>query len=285
LLAIGVIAALGMLAGTSTAAKHHRRRPGPVRTATATDTAVADAEVATATAKCPKGSRAISGGFTVQFDGYAGLVIWESRRVSNRGWRVSATKDGVPSRVLVAYAYCRKRFPKISTKFASRSIPATKNAEAQASAACPAGKTAISGGFLLPAPNLADPMPHFNLMRQSLRDAGQSWTATASNITGDPGQSVRSEVYCAKRPKLRHVSATAPLAHNAYESATVASANCRGARKTQSGGFTTANSAGAIAGIGMLTGFRRSGKKAWSLSTTTLSLTATDTMAVDGYCA
>jgi hypothetical protein len=60
---------------------------------------------ATAVARCPAGTRVLSGGFEAPTFA-SGVLVHESRRVSRRSWRVSASSQTPATGTLGAHVYC-----------------------------------------------------------------------------------------------------------------------------------------------------------------------------------
>jgi hypothetical protein len=110
-------------------------------------TTIAQGERKSATAVCPRGTRAISGGFATTFDApYNGNIVDTSRRIGSRKWETVAahTANGPPEK-LISIAYCGDA-PRLLE--ASKTTHADDaNQVAPATATCPPGTRAVSGGF------------------------------------------------------------------------------------------------------------------------------------------
>jgi hypothetical protein len=124
-------------------------RGAPPETAvTATTTVDVDSPPTGVTAQCPNNSEAIAGGFITTYDGAAraGNIVYESRRSGDDAWRVSAvhTFTGDPTG-LTAVAYCGHA-PKLLTQFHVVQVAAGPD-PVRSDATCPAGTSAVSGGF------------------------------------------------------------------------------------------------------------------------------------------
>ena len=89
------------MATTTQAAAYCTPRPYRLRTAKASG-AVKAHQTETRTARCPEGTRVISGGASSGDSPSA--VIWYSRKYRN-GWRISVTTRAAPT-TMTAYAYC-----------------------------------------------------------------------------------------------------------------------------------------------------------------------------------
>jgi hypothetical protein len=139
-------------------------------------TLTVDSPPTSVTAQCPSNSEAIDGGFVTTYDGaeFAGNVVYESRRVGDNSWRVSAVHalNGDPTD-LTAVAYCGHA-PSLSTRSHTVQV-ATGPDPVESDATCPAGTLAVSGGF-----ESSVETGQFNLMAfpaaSELHDS-QTWSA------------------------------------------------------------------------------------------------------------
>jgi hypothetical protein len=107
-----------------------------------------------ASAKCPKGSEAVAGGFAAPgFDPtYNGRSIlpFTSKRVGNRRWKTRShnfSENGERGR-LISFAYCDTHQPGLS--FRTRIVSLRSGSPGSATARCPRGSEAVSGGFRSP---------------------------------------------------------------------------------------------------------------------------------------
>jgi hypothetical protein len=109
---------------------------------------IAHGERKRAIAVCPRGTRVISGGFVTAFDGvpYQGNIIDTSRRIGSRKWVTVAghTSNGPPEE-LTSIAYCGDS-PRLSEASKTTRVDDTTPV-APATATCPRGTRAVSGGF------------------------------------------------------------------------------------------------------------------------------------------
>src|SRR5215213_7302658 len=111
---VALIALASILAGSGTALAAAPGKPF-TRTATA-DLTAAFGVPAVATARCPRGSRAVAGGWSMNSLSSA-VEVDESRRVGIRGWRVSVVRAGTPAAAeLTTYAYCDRAAPPASVR-------------------------------------------------------------------------------------------------------------------------------------------------------------------------
>ncbi|MBM3667832.1 MAG: hypothetical protein FJW90_10215 [Actinobacteria bacterium] len=197
-LAAAALLALGVQ--PATAAKKKPAKPGKVKTATATATTTANGQVVAATATCPKGTTAVGGGFFLAAVAGGGILsdlnlISESTRASARSWRVTAVRfdNGAagPSLPVTADAYCRSKPGKISVTRASESVTGTGFLDPVA--ACPVGRSAVSGGFLASAGSASD------LLLIGGGPVGSvGWQQTGLS---QGSASLESQIHCIKRKK------------------------------------------------------------------------------------
>jgi hypothetical protein len=238
-IAIAGIAVLGACGFTATAAaKSHSKK---LQTATALAVASGDKGAATATATCPPKTRAIGGGFSFPPPDLAGNVVVpllsEFQKVGQNQWRVSVVNDspGGGSGLLTTTVYCRRGAPKTTTATGSMAVNAGAGL-GTAQATCTAGRKAVAGGFLIPAP--VSPEGAITAIQNSFRSTPSTWLATA--VSGQSSSSVTSLVYCARKKTKppREASAASPptITHGSLSSAT---ATCPGKLGAGAGGFST----------------------------------------------
>ena len=216
------LVALALLVpGSASAATAHPGKKNPrlqvVHAFTSAETAGA---IATATATCPAKTarpdlgpwRAISGGFSMTL-GTAGYtpaegpfitpfgsgVVFESQKVGQRSWRVSA--QSLWGRFdLGVSVNCQNSVPKTKSASSTVATPGTPQVGPEAVARCRTGKT-VSGGFSTPPPFTATSAA--NTVIGSLPSGKNGWEAQALS---NQASSLTSYVYCAKRKpvRLRH---------------------------------------------------------------------------------
>jgi hypothetical protein len=100
------------------------------------------------TAKCPGGTEAVSGGFAAPKGGTKGATLfpYESKRVGDRKWRVSAvSNDAAASHKLTASAECDKRKPGLATRSKQDTVDGGKIVSRDV--VCRHDKQPVSGGF------------------------------------------------------------------------------------------------------------------------------------------
>jgi hypothetical protein len=172
--------------------------------------------------KCTGGQKATGGGFRIS-PSSKGVFVFESRKVGQKTWQVSAKERFAPGATVTAYVYCSRSAP--STKAKSASIPSGLATFVSADAKCTSGK-AQAGGFLINADN--------SIQTSSYRLAKKTWRVTAKE-TGVP-TTYTSYVYCAT-PKLKTKSGfTSSGLNDAVATAT--SAKCKSGTKALAGGFS-----------------------------------------------
>ncbi len=163
----------------------------------------------TAVARCPKGTKAVSGGFTTSVPRILGastssrwFVVSESIMTPRGdGWRVSGSEH-YPSPAaseFTAYAYCEKRRKSILVGGTVRTdtIPSVVGQTSGNTARCPKGTTAISGGFRTSATDA-----YFNRSR----GFGRDWSVEVTNVGATLPGLYDVEAYCV-RGKVRRVKA------------------------------------------------------------------------------
>jgi hypothetical protein len=162
--------------------------------------------IGSAKVSCPRGEKAISGGFEhADFElGTRELVPYESRKQGGRKWIVSGLNIESDPATLTAYVYCRegKGLKKASkTATAGPSIFEMGNevvGSGKATAKCDKGQRVVSGGF---------DNPDFDQDRESgpqlfptvsKKKGGRKWTVTSLN-NGLVGGTVKAFAYCEKK--------------------------------------------------------------------------------------
>jgi hypothetical protein len=159
-----------------------------------------DLPIGTAIAKCPRGTKVVSGGFDnpdFAFEGgYSATNIrpYESRKIGKRKWMVSASNRSDTAGTLIAYAYCHEG-KKLKTKHASESLALGGGGFPldSATASCKRTQRAVSGGFASDEP--ADfGGPFFTGSR---REGKRRWTVTAA--ANELGPAITAFVYCEKK--------------------------------------------------------------------------------------
>ena len=148
-----------------------------------------------ATARCPAGTKVISGGFdnpsfrvTGDYGTDTRLIPYLSRRSGPREWTVEAANFGGADGRLVAYAYCQDvPAPRAKRQRATFTAPMDEVVAGAVVARCARGQRVLSGGF-----KLTGPEPHLVASRRARR---RGWKVTGA--VGYPGQvTVTAYAYC-----------------------------------------------------------------------------------------
>lgn len=220
---IAAVAALLFTAAPDGAAKSAPAQPsGPVNAAQTTVKVNGNGgTTGTATATCPKGQVPIGGGFNSPGSVRQSFItVYSSTRSGKRGWTVSGVINGfvTPPATqfklnLTAYAYCRVGAPlKSQTKTVSLPLIQNNFAFVTATAKCPKGTSALSGGFQIPTPNNSTA----GWVHQSSRQSARSWSASVSAATTNstPSLQMTTIAYCQPGTTLgatKKVTVPAPL--------------------------------------------------------------------------
>ena len=209
-------------------------------------------------------SRALAGGFLAPgFSPDEGRVAVRTglTRTSRDTWQVSATALGSETGSIRPVAYCTKLRGKQSTASASTTVP--PNEAGTATATCPSGFRAVSGGFDSPGFDLT--AGHV-LTLTSMRAGDNAWTVTGINPdfgSGvSPGQ-LSAFAYCLKgKPRITTVSAEAPVAG---QSQTTVDVNCPAGTRALSGGFDGHVVAGpnGLQAAGPIESYRLAARSGW----------------------
>jgi hypothetical protein len=219
-----------------------KRGPGRliVRTASTRISSVQGSQ-GSATAACPKGSRAVSGGWlaTPTDPGLPPALVYESQRVGQRSWRTSALEvaSGYPATALSAYVYCSFRARKASP--VSATVPTTPGSHdpVSAIATCPRGRLATAGGFLT---QLDSSFAHTAIPVGSRRAGPRSWKVTGYDVDG-VGGTVKALAYCTPsrgtRLRTRSLTLDGPLAGGGAGAVTVTTPRCPKRIGARAGGF------------------------------------------------
>lgn len=279
---VAACVALALSASPAAAQKKAGKKGlGPVVTRIAASPPVAGPGQATsATAVCPKGRRAVGGGFDLPFSSTAGFVIYESLRAGARGWRTSAFSGGGASAGLsfTSSVYCRRLAKPILDIAAGAPVAPVLNATATATARCPGSKsTLISGGFSSGAPTgpgvIAVPYASFG--------SGRVWSYSAIN-NSPTARTLIAHAYCAKGVQtpltvLGAVSRTAP----SFTGTSVSSTTCPKGRRLSAGGFIGSQPSGMT--FGLVTESRISGRS-WVGEAFNVGAAGTVSLTVQGIC-
>jgi hypothetical protein len=195
-------------------------------------TTIASADIGKTTVRCPRGSEPVAGGFASPgFDpqfGDASILPSASKRGRHRAWKTMGFNFGDATGKQVGYAYCDTHKPGLKAKSDSTSVPPLSIRSATAE--CPGGSEAVSGGFWGFGPLDAYVIPF-----TSKRVGDDSWKVSGFNNDFSNPEDLAAFVYCDKHePGLRAESAQVTVPNDTARSAT---ANCGRGRKAYSGGY------------------------------------------------
>ena len=227
--------ALGLSTSPALAKKKGKKKGlGPVVTRTATSAPLSPANpIASATATCPKGKRAVGGGFTGSFTMAGGIAVFASLRAGETSWTSTAMDLNGPPVPVTTHVYCRRVQKAILDVKAPAQTPPGSTAAATATSSCPGGRfRLIGGGFESDAtyPN------QFAIPYASMA-IGRSWTYSAANNTASQNI-LTSHAYCAKGvTKTALVEGVTTQAAPFGGLVTASSTFCRKKRRLSAGGF------------------------------------------------
>jgi len=157
-------------------------------------------------ARCPKGTRAISGGWAMSDAEETGLLVIGSRRVGTRGWAVTAIQTANSFFTdLLPTAYCERGARRSRPVSATGSVPSGQTGSVDAT--CPKRRKAVVGGFTIPT---SSDFSRGGLPIVSRRVGRRTWRVVVRAYPTD-GAMVTAYAYCARRPgKLRQRPASKP---------------------------------------------------------------------------
>jgi hypothetical protein len=151
------------------------------------------AEAVSLTAKCPRGTKAVSGGFDnpdAFSMGSSGALVFthQSLKRGKRRWLVSGSNLSNEETTYEAFVYCRDG-QKLKTK--AKDGTAGSNDELELTAKCGRKQRVVSGGFDLVEPKVGGAGP---LAVESRKQGRRRWVIEVVN-TGDP-VGVTAFAYC-----------------------------------------------------------------------------------------
>jgi len=221
-----------------------KRRPiGKIRTGQSTVSIPAvQGAIGTATATCPTGTKAVSGGFSTSPVPNE-LSVISSKRSGRRAWTASVqqTTNNAALAELTTFVYCDRRLRRAPVASAPLSIPS--GLPQTATASCPLGRRAISGGFEI-ATDIT--FTGAGTVLASRRSQPGEWSVTLQNING-PSTELTAYAYCTRRPgrlREREGAATLPDSGSPITTATAITASCPKRIGARSGGFSIAATGG-----------------------------------------
>ncbi len=236
-------------------------------------------EVKTAAAKCKPKSRAVSGGFKLEFDPdqivNPDLLLTSTRRAGARRWAATAGNGGSPGD-LTSYAYCGAR--KLRRAAVTEPIPA--GATPTVTARCPSGATALSGGYRAsPIDFVADTTPVMQISANR-RGGSRSWRVSVFN-NGSEGGALTVYAYCrsGKATTLRRKRRALDDAGGADVSAI--RPKCRRRERAVAGGYASPEPGKGAAAV---VGSRKRGGRTWLVQARTGQTGAPVTVTAYVYC-
>ncbi len=163
-------------------------------TVASSDTQLEPNSIGTVLAKCPEGSRVISGGFGTDNS----VVTLTSKKSGNRGWKVEGfyiaqTKaKGSAEATLSAYAICKSPGPKLTTESKDTTVSQSLRTT---NVRCSNGSKAVSGGFdgNIQASNSG--LDAAGALTSKRFDKARGWT-TEGISTGQPEATLTTYAYC-----------------------------------------------------------------------------------------
>lgn len=229
--------ALAISAGNASAAVG---KPGKVKTRSQVVSLAGEGAIQSATATCPRGTRAAGGGFAtsepvIQQVGSSASLVFESRRIKARKWRASALQIIGGPMTLTSYVYCQARLGRVRARSQPINLAGAASTIGAATARCPRGSRAISGGFgtSTPVAPVSGAVPF-----ESIRQGRRAWRVSA--ILGDSiAATLTSYVYCSRRRGIGPVFPASDVAVGQGAVADVLAGPCPRRRPPIAGGFVT----------------------------------------------
>ncbi len=172
---------------------------------------------------CPRGLKAVGGGFNTSGIGVAGPlvpggsaiavvpVVYESRRLNARTWRVTekaALNPAVPAfapqgTTVTASVYCRKVKGRVTAVEGLGGLSATPSSPSTADPRCPKGRVAVGGGWSVQLSDESTPSARgffVPSIYESFRDGSRRWRTSAIPSSGETLDTF-GLVYCAHERK------------------------------------------------------------------------------------
>ncbi len=166
-------------------------RDQKLKTVTETETRSKNG-IQTVTARCPRGTKAISGGFAVGRSSGAGDLPYASYKAGKREWTVATGHFGDPES-LTAQVNCRSG-RKVKTKQVTETVDEYPDRE-DLVVSCGRKRRVVSGGFAAETP-VSKGGPFFKASR---RDSGRKWLVSVVSINDD----VTAYAYCERKKRKK----------------------------------------------------------------------------------
>jgi hypothetical protein len=240
-----------------------------LRTRTASKTVEPSPAASSKAAKCPQGKKVISGGFdnpgfNDTASGNPGLFAYASHKSRSRRWTVAAQNDNDGAGTMIVFAYCR-RADSLKTRSASATVPHTGTQHGTATARCPSGQEAISGGLDNPGFTRDGGAGFFPYV--SKKSGSREWRVSVELFRPAPA-TLRAFVYCraGRAVKTRSASATVP---STGSQAATATAECKHGETLISGGYSTTSLEfpGGVSGPDLwYYSSHKAGRRGWTVS-------------------
>ena len=166
------------------------------------------------TARCPRGTRVLSGGYDSSFSSGA-LLPHVSMRTGPRSWRVSAYRVGGGSGKLklTVYAKCGEHPGRLrsASEHVTVPVPAGHIALRTLRPRCPGDDFALSGGFKLTVAGRFAPNSPPAAIVMGSRAEGHEWAVTATRLAPSGESKLTAIAYCtSERPFKRGISGIFP---------------------------------------------------------------------------
>jgi hypothetical protein len=191
---IGIAAsALLLCVGVSSEDAAASKRGARVQAVTTSSLGVG-AQPANYDVSCPRGLKAVGGGFSTFGIGTSGPsggsvtvvvpVIMESRRLNDRTWRITekaalnpaAGPSSPRGTTVTASVYCRKVKGRVRAVEVVGAVSTSNSTPSSADPKCPRGQVALAGGFSVTAPDSGFVYPS---VFESFRDGQRGWRSSA----------------------------------------------------------------------------------------------------------
>jgi hypothetical protein len=166
-------------------------------------TSVKPNSVGSAVARCPEGTEAVGGGFSIhRFSTDQGpqVLTLTSKRLGERRWKVVGVNipfgAGMQTGKLIAHAYCEDAPFKLVTR--SKEVTAPGGTPKTFDVHCPNGSGAFSGGFDGQVQIQGSQSKATAAVTSRRASEGRVWRTSALSVFGNPGP-VTAYAYCRER--------------------------------------------------------------------------------------
>ena len=246
---------------------------GGLKTRSATVT-VASGESDSVVAQCPRGTKPVAGGFEAQSrpegpDPVPTFNLFKSKGTGARGWTAAASNGGSAAGDLTSFAYCRD----LALERRSATVSVGPDEPESATAKCPRGTKALSGGF--DADTASGDVPLFRITG-SKKKGKRKWTVSATETFGAEGD-LTAHVYCGDGKALKAKDASETLPQNTVGEL---KARCKRGQRVLSGGFEAPDPPGPVAGS-LVSASHKVGRRTWTVSAVALN---EETVTAYAYC-